>query len=108
MIIGRREDFIAKIRISCAAWKREDTVLEIATQGYSIFVTAFDEFLKLTEGEHSGFYHDLEKYEDAILVDFYEAVARRDDALKRRILAYYEKHNPRAKATAERQLKMEF
>ena len=108
MIIGRREDFIEKIRRGCAAWQRRDATLQIATQGHSIFVTAFDEFLKLTEGETSGFHHELEDYEDAVLVDFYEAVSRRDASLKERILSYYEAHDPRAKAAAERQLKLPF
>ena len=107
MIIGRRDDFIAKIRISCAAWRREDTTLAITTQGHSFFVTAFHEFMKLTEGPDSGYYQQIEDYEDEVLVEFFEAIERRDYALKRGILAYYEKHNPRAKATAERQLKME-
>ena len=109
MIIGRREDFIAKIRRSCAAWQRRDATLQIATQGHSIFVTAFDEFLKLTEGEASGFYHELlEDYEDAVLVGFYEAVSCCDASLKERILSYYEAHDPRAKAAAARQLKLPF
>ena len=108
MIIGRREDFIEKIRRSCAAWQRRDATLQITTLGHSIFVTAFDEFLKLTEGEASGFHHELEDYEDAVLVDFYEAVSCQNESLKQRILSYYEAHDPRAKAAAERQLKLPF
>ena len=108
MIIGRREDFIEKIRRSCAVWQRSDATLQIATLGHSIFVTAFDEFLKLTEGEASGFHQELEDYEDAVLVDFYEAVSRRDASLKQKILSYYEAHDPRAKAAAARQLKLPF
>ena len=108
MIIGRREDFIEKIRRSCATWQRSDASLEIATQGHSIFVTAFEEFLKLTEGEDSGYHHELEKYPDVVLVDFYEAVSCREESLRERILSYYEAHDPRAKAAAERQLKLPF
>ena len=69
-------------------------------------MTAFDEFMKLTEGPDSGFYKNFEDYDDQVIVDFFEAIERRDDALKRRILAYYERHNLCVKATAE-QLKME-
>ena len=108
MIIGRRLDFIEKIRRSCAAWQRRDATLQIATQGHSIFVTAFDEFLKMADGETSGFHQELEEYPDAVLVDFYEAVSCREGSLKQRILSYYEAHDPRAKAAAARQLKLPF
>ena len=108
MIIGRRSDFIAKIRIACAAWKREDTTLAITTQGHSIFITALDCVLKLTGVDDWENVKSWEDFPDAVFVEMYDLVSRRDPELKKEILAYFEKHNPRAKATAERQLKMEF
>ena len=108
MIIGRREDFIEKIQRACAAWKRQDAQLAVTAGEHSIFITALYVHLECIDCEPDGSEQSYEDYPDAVFVSLSEAVGNRDTELKRGILAYFEEHSPRAKATAERQLKLEF
>ena len=48
-----------------------------------------------------------EWYNDEELVVCYEYISRRDPDLKREILAYFEKNDPRAKAAAEQQMTLD-
>lgn len=107
MIIGRREDYIAKIKRACAVWKRQDATLHIATQGRSIFYVALEAVSELEGHEDirdvEG-YPSADWYADDVLEDLYRYVSDRDATLKRKILEHFDKHDPRAKATAKRQL----
>ena len=103
MIIGRREDYIEKIRRACAAWQRQDVSIQLATQGSSIFITALDCILELTGIANWQDVTHWEDFPDEVFVTLYEYVSNRDADLKRKILAYFERLNPRAKATAELQ-----
>lgn len=107
MIIGRRSDYIDKIRRACAAWKRQDSTLQITTQGHSIFYIALKAVAELEGHEDIRDIHGIPSadwYDDEVLEDLYRYVSDRDVRLKREILAHFEKHSPRAKATAKLQL----
>ena len=109
MIIGRREDFIAKIQRACAAWKRQDATLHITTEGHSIFYPVLKIIAELDGHDDI---RDMEGipssdwYGDEVLEAAYRCVSERDATLKREILAHFEKHNPRAKATAKLQMRL--
>lgn len=104
MIVGRLEDYIDKISRACAAWRRQDASLAIPTYGQAFFVTALYTYLDLIDYEPDGTEQSYEDYPDEVFVGLYEAVKNRDADLRDGILAYFEKHDPRAKATAAQQL----
>ena len=41
MIIGRRSDFIDKIRRACGTWKRQDPALAVASRGENLMACIF-------------------------------------------------------------------
>ena len=82
MIIGRREDFIQKIRVACRTWQRQDTLLYMAAHGEPLFITALYESLKITGYTPEGFEQSWQDYPDAVFEDLYERVKARDADLR--------------------------
>ena len=116
MIIGRREDYIEKLKRDCAAWKRQDAQLSITAGSRSIFYIAMDVVaareehtdIRDIEGYPVGSDQRIDWYSDAVLVDVSERVGRREGWLRLEILKYFEENDSRAKAAARQQLTMEF
>ncbi|MXV82708.1 hypothetical protein F4Z98_04975 [Candidatus Poribacteria bacterium] len=103
MIIGRLEDYIERIKRDLRIWQRQDATLQLSTGGASLFVTALYESIALS-GADIPTEQDYQEYPDEVFVELQKRVSVRDPQLKQRILAYYEKHDPRAKAAAAAQL----
>ena len=71
---------------------------------FNFLVTALEGVLKLTGVDSWENVRSWQDFPDAVFVEMRDFVSRRDPDLKREILAYFETHDPRAKAAADRQL----
>lgn len=103
MIIGRLEDYIERIKRDLRSWQRQDATLQLSAGGASLFVTALYESIDLS-GADIPIERSYQEYPDEVFIELQKRVSTRDPQLKQRILAYYEKHDPRAKAAAAAQL----
>lgn len=111
MLTGRRSDFIPKLQRACSIWKRQDAMLGLSLNRIPNMLNIVLEIVGESETDirdtQSG-YPQHEWYSDEVLVSAYQQLRAKDASLRRKLLAYAEKHNQRAKATAEQQLKLTF
>ena len=108
MLIERREDFIEKMWRACGIWKRKDTALALSLKGINMLAIALEITSDPTadiRDRESG-YSIEEWYSDEELVACYDLIKAQDTKLRQELMAYADKHNPRAKATDKQQLRL--
>ena len=104
MLIGRPQEFIAKMQRACAAWLRQDASLAVYARGHSLLKVILN--IEADLGYTADIYDPMICEDHQLLSDCYDLIRSRDLDLRYRILQYLKANDPNAEARKKHQLTM--